>query len=350
MIIPFKRNFWVATGLSYFLIQAVPNSLSTPSVPEIAWQPFGSAAMAKSSGGRSRSGSFRSPSRSSRGKSQRVPPIRSSSPARGSKSYPATPLRTGGYSRYDRRDRHETTTTGSLQAANSRFATTIVLIGLSVGAGIVIFVGVYYLLSTLKKQGSAQAKMERERDNNIVAVSKLQVALLAYAQELQAELTALTTAIEPDSNMGRWKLLHDTLQVLLRQAEYWAYVESSSESMSLQKAEERFESLSLAEREKMEEVLTNLNGNLQQRSISAPFDRGEATFIVVTLILGTADDRPLFSHISTAEGLRDALKQLAAKRADYLKVVEVLWTPQSPEHRMPFDEFVMGYPAMTKLI
>ena len=337
------KLFW-ATLLSYLLLQGLPLPAKISFAKLRQWQGIGLPAEAKTSGGRSRGGSFHSsPSRSS-----------SSSRPRSNWGNSRSSVKDNDFSlrrsRRYHRDRVGSSVTPAARPINTRFVTYLVIIGVLIGGGIIIFFVVYGGLSTLgSKSGKGSlSQIEKERDNDIVTLSKLQIALLAYADEVQTELTTLTTQTDLSSNKGLWKLLHETLNLLLSHAEYWTYAESSSESMSIKQAETRFEEISQTERHKIEETLANIHGQTSYRANANLSEKG-ATYIVVTLILGTADDNPLFEKIRTVDQLRNALKKLATKRADYLKTVELIWSPQSPENSLTYDDFVLEYPAMIKL-
>ena len=75
-----------------------------------------------------------------------------------------------------------------------------------------------------------------------------------------------------------------------------------------------------------------------------------ASYIVVTLIIGTAHDRPLWDKITTIDELQKALESLASIRQDYLMVFELLWSPQSEEDSLTNDELLLEYTDMIQLI
>jgi uncharacterized membrane protein len=75
-----------------------------------------------------------------------------------------------------------------------------------------------------------------------------------------------------------------------------------------------------------------------------------AAYIVVTLLLGTEDDRPLFSDkiYSTAE-LQAALKRVGAITPAYLLIYELLWSPQDPSDSLTHEELLASYPDLIQL-
>lgn len=170
-----------------------------------------------------------------------------------------------------------------------------------------------------------------ELENDIVTISKLQVALKSSAALLQSELSQLTLEADTATTEGLKKLLEDAVVALLRNTESWTHVFGSSETISNRDAAETvFNRLSIEERSKFSaETLTNVDGKIRQRELVKP-EKTEngTTYIVVTLLIGTADDRPLFASIDTAEEMQETLKQVAAMQLDYLMVFELLWSPQ----------------------
>ncbi|MCA1992312.1 MAG: DUF1517 domain-containing protein, partial [Coleofasciculus sp. S288] len=71
-----------------------------------------------------------------------------------------------------------------------------------------------------------------ELDNEIVTVSKLQVALRSSARSLQSELTALTLEADTETTEGLKTLLEESALALLRNFEYWTHVLGSSQTIS----------------------------------------------------------------------------------------------------------------------
>jgi uncharacterized membrane protein len=74
-----------------------------------------------------------------------------------------------------------------------------------------------------------------------------------------------------------------------------------------------------------------------------------ASHIVVTLLLGTADDRPLFKSINSASDLKAVLQRLGALSPVYLLVYELLWTPQDESDSLSSDELIVNYPELVSL-
>ncbi|HEY9900874.1 MAG TPA: DUF1517 domain-containing protein [Candidatus Sericytochromatia bacterium] len=185
-----------------------------------------------------------------------------------------------------------------------------------------------------------------ELDNDIVTVSKLQVALQSSALSLQSELSELTLEADTETTQGLQKLLEEAALVLLRNADNWTHVLGSSQTIDRrEEAETVFNRLSIEERSKFSaETLTNVDGKIRQREVvESDRNQGTTAYIVVTLLIGTADDRPLFGKIDSAQAMQEALKNVAAMRSDYLMVFELLWSPQVETDTLTEAELATEY-------
>jgi uncharacterized membrane protein len=185
-----------------------------------------------------------------------------------------------------------------------------------------------------------------ELDNDIVTVSKLQVALQSSALSLQSELSELTLEADTETTQGLRKLLEEAALVLLRNADNWTHVLGSSQTIDRrEEAETVFNRLSIEERSKFSaETLTNVDGKIRQREVvESDRNQGTTAYIVVTLLIGTADDRPLFGQIDSAQAMQEALKNVAAMRSDYLMVFELLWSPQVETDTLTEAELATEY-------
>jgi uncharacterized membrane protein len=185
-----------------------------------------------------------------------------------------------------------------------------------------------------------------ELENDIVTVSKLQVALQSSASSLQSELSKLTLEADTETIQGLKKLLEDAVVALLRNAEHWTHVLGSSETISKREAAEVvFNRLSIEERSKFSaETLSNVDGKIRTRDVVEPEGKEkDAAYIVVTLLVGTADDRPLFASIDSAGEMQEVLKNVAAMQLDYLMVFELLWSPQVETDTLTEAELAAEY-------
>ncbi|MBD1940494.1 DUF1517 domain-containing protein [Microcoleus sp. FACHB-68] len=191
-----------------------------------------------------------------------------------------------------------------------------------------------------------------ERDNDIVTVTKLQIALSAQASSVPAELSKLSLSADTETPEGLWGILQNTSQLLLTNSEYWTHVLTNSQTVaSRQEAETVFERVSLNERSKFStETLSNVDGEITQRQPdSAAQDEESAAYIVVTLLIGTADDQPLFGEIKSTEAVKEALEQLLSMRTDYLMVFELLWSPQAETDKLTQQQMALQYADMMQI-
>ena len=185
-----------------------------------------------------------------------------------------------------------------------------------------------------------------ELENDIVTVSKLQVALQSSASSLQSELSKLTLEADTETIQGLKKLLEDAVVALVRNIQHWTHVFGSSETISKREAAEVvFNRLSIEERSKFSaETLSNIDGKIRTRDVVEPEEnKRNAAYIVVTLLVGTADDRPLFASIDSAGEMQEVLKNVAAMQLDYLMVFELLWSPQVESDTLTQGELAAEY-------
>jgi hypothetical protein len=136
---------------------------------------------------------------------------------------------------------------------------------------------------------SGTASVKNELENDTVTVSKVQVALLAQARSIQSQLSSLTLNADTQTSAG------------------------------------------LA------------------RNPILPDSTESADYIVVTLLVGTAYDKPLFGEIRTTESLQQALEQMAAIPSEHLLVFELLWSPQAETDSLTYDELLTEYTDMISI-
>ena len=220
------------------------------------------------------------------------------------------------------------------------------------GVLVVIILGLILLpilLSYLQSRGSSQGGegLGSER----VTVTALQVALLAQARSLQQDLNQVALGADLSTAQGLAAQLQETVLALLRYPEYWSHCALQSQTLGgRQAAAQLFERLSLQERSKFRvETLANRGGQIERRSLPHRPPGEEAAYLVVTLILGTINDRPLISPVSSVIDLRRALQTLGSIPADQLLVYELLWTPQDPTDSLSSDEVLAHYPDLITL-
>ncbi|MEL7143402.1 MAG: DUF1517 domain-containing protein [Cyanobacteria bacterium J06643_4] len=189
-----------------------------------------------------------------------------------------------------------------------------------------------------------------EQTNTIVTVTQVQVALRASAREVQERFNEISTEYDWGTPAGLHEALQETALTLLRSPEAWTHVSTTSKTiLTRERAKQYFDTLSMEERSKFAvESLVNVGGNVRRRTISTK-DDGPADYIVATLIVGTADDQPLFETIHTAEELSRVLKQLGAIALNYLMVYEMLWSPQDSSDSLTYEELLLNYPHMLQI-
>jgi uncharacterized membrane protein len=204
---------------------------------------------------------------------------------------------------------------------------------------------------TRKFDGPATVGSQSELLNDIVTVTRLQVALLAGARDLQRDLDTIALNADLNTSAGLTAQLRETVLALLRHPEYWTHVRAESQTVAgREKASELFERLSIQERSKFTvETLVNVGGDVQRRAMPGGASEDVASHIVVTLLLGTADDRPLFSTVNSVTDLKAVLQRLGSISPAYLLVYELLWMPQDPTDSLSADELIANYPDLVTL-
>ncbi len=204
---------------------------------------------------------------------------------------------------------------------------------------------------TRRFDGPATVGSQSELLNDIVTVTRLQVALLAGARDLQRDLDTIAVNADLNTSAGLTAQLRETVLALLRHPDYWTHVGAESQTVAgREKASEYFERLSIQERSKFRvETLVNIGGEVQRRAMPGGPSGEVASHIVVTLLLGTADDRPLFSTVNSAADLKAVLQRLGSISPAYLLVYELLWTPQDPSDSLSADELIANYPDLVTL-
>ncbi len=198
--------------------------------------------------------------------------------------------------------------------------------------------------------GQKAITAEQERDNDTVTVSKIQVALLGQTHSLQSQLSELSLNANTETSLGLLQLMQESVLALLRNAENWTHLSTSSQAVQCDRAEVVFNEISLQQRSNLSvETLTNVNGRKQQKPLTSNLEEGSADYIVVTLIIGTADDRPIFTEVRTIEELKTTLNKVGSMRADYLMMFELIWSPQVETDTLTYDELLTEYTNMAQI-
>ncbi len=348
-------------------IHRSPGEFMGQPLGQFHWQQLleGDRAWAKKSGGRVRSGSFSKPSSSKSSGSNSSPSKSSSSSPSKSSSSSSSSNSSGNNSTPS----HTTINNNSVYYGGSSYQNGSDVSSDSTGDGEALFwllifglcVGgvVWWWWCSQQKTGASESADTEDRgsaelDNDIVNVSRLQLVLLSEARTIQAELNDLAEQIETETPEGTVELLRESVLSLMRHPEYWAYAQGTSQrATSREMAQRLFEQFSIEERSRFtSETLVKVgSGPLRQQNAapeaSASPDVGR--YVVVTLLVGTEDDHPLFGEIHSIEDVKTVLATLAAVTPDYLLTVELLWTPQSEGRSLSEDELILEYPHLVSL-
>jgi uncharacterized membrane protein len=210
--------------------------------------------------------------------------------------------------------------------------------------------GLMWFLPKLRGGGASGSASEVE--NNIFTVSKVQIALYAQARELQSELTELSLAVDTGSSEGLLRLLQESALAMLRNTEYWTHISATSQvARDALEAEHMVNKLSIEQRRQLStETLVNVGGSRQRSAIKAPsLEEGPAAYIVVTFLVGTAHDKPLFNKIQSVEALKSALELLASLPAEYLMTFELIWSPQDASDSLTDEELLTEYSDLVQI-
>lgn len=219
------------------------------------------------------------------------------------------------------------------------------------GIAVLLILLNYVRFGSSATEQTAPSGSAAERVNDIVTVTQLQIALVAQARELQRDLTQLTIHGNLGTQAGLVAMLQETVLALLRSPQYWTHVRATSQTLKSREAASRyFEQLSIEERSKFKsETLANIGGQVRRQTVTLPKDSDPREYIVVTLLVGTADDRPLFDRVHSAAELNAALQRLGGISPDYLLVYELLWTPQDEQDSLSREELLTQYPQLVSL-
>ena len=191
-----------------------------------------------------------------------------------------------------------------------------------------------------------------------VSVAKIQVGLLASARSLQQELTRLALESDTSSVEGLAVVTRETAVSLMRHPEYWVYVSSASENTKFALAEQKFNSLVMSERSKLNtEVLSNVGGRVLQGKTAAALPsegtlnlEAPSEYIVVTILLAVAGDSlSKLPTLRSSDDLTSALSAIGSVPEDNLLAVEILWEPQSEEYTLTNDEVLTIYPELVRI-
>ncbi len=350
-------RFFTTMLLSFSIVQGIEIGFSdrlTNTFPINTFQ--NQQAQAKSSAGRSGGGSFTrsSPSSKPSSTSKSSPTQEASPPSRSTdrESFTNNNQRTGGNSviiipngGYNSPNSLQSNPNSSNSASANSGSWIVGLIILLILFAVMALIIWAIFIRPKKNQALV------DLGNDTFTISKLQVALFAQAREVQTRLTELSLDVDTHTPEGLMTLMQEAAIALLRSPENWTHVLSSSQPVMRDKAEQVFNQLLLEERTKFsEETLVNLRGRvaLKPKAI-APTDEDPAAYIVVTLLVGTEHDQPLFGEIKNIQELTQALEAIAAIPASHLLVFELMWSPQAETDSLTYDELLTEYSSMIQI-
>jgi uncharacterized membrane protein len=225
---------------------------------------------------------------------------------------------------------------------------------------ILIFLAIAnFIFQTFRRVTSNDTEDPGYSSNPSVAITRLQVGLLAQARNLQTELNQIAEAADTNTPQGRAEILQEASLALLRHPEYWVYAGGGTQQAKLNSAESQFNRLSLAERSKFsEETLTNVNNQLKSvlakealpsaEELDNPtrlISEGPGEYIIVTLLAATLGKFSI-PPINSTEDLRQALRQIGSLPSEQLLAIEVLWTPQAEGDTLTSDDLLAEYPDL----
>jgi uncharacterized membrane protein len=187
--------------------------------------------------------------------------------------------------------------------------------------------------------------------NHVVTVSLLQVALRAEARRMQGLLNEYAETADTTTAEGLFELLQQTSRLLLDYSRSWTHVLASSQTVnSIEEAEALYNRLLNQERSKFSgETGSNVNGQVRRQPAIAPINPEDPAYIVVTLLMGAADDLPLFDEIYSASMLRDTLDNIRLMQPRYLLVLETLWTPPDSNASLTEAELATDYADLSAI-
>lgn len=351
-LLKFRHSWLAAMGLAVAIVAQPTLSLSNSGLSLT----LGEAALSRSTGGRSGGGSFdAAPSRPSR--SDR-PSSSSNRRPTSVDDYPGMP--------YDTPSRPYSRPNTYPRSSYPDYPTVYPPVAVPVPSGyssgsddggliffgfvVLIIVSSVVLANRRGNQGVTSANTSEEVGNDRVTLSKVQVALLTDGSTIQADLTQASLAADTSTREGLQSLLQESALALLRRPENWSHALVSSETIARQNAQPLFNQLSIAERAKLSaETLVNVGGKISRKTWQPNPDEGPASYVVVTLLVGSEHDQTLFTQPHSAPDLQAILTQLASLSSEYLLVFEVIWSPQEASDTLTRDEFMEEYADMVQL-
>ncbi len=187
--------------------------------------------------------------------------------------------------------------------------------------------------------------LSAKKETNNATISKLQIAFSPTASDLRYKLGKLGSGEEFQDIV---ELMRQTATVLIAQ-NCWTHVNYSSTTLPLEEIKVQFDLVSYQERSKFTNDKLGLISRNSEVERSYSINKNYS-YVVVTLILCTTHDQPLFNKIFTKDQLVDELLMLSKMRKDYLIKFELLWNPQEENKYISNDQLLTEYGEMIRLL
>ncbi len=192
---------------------------------------------------------------------------------------------------------------------------------------------------------------DTELVNDIVTISMLQVALQADSPWMQIQVEVAAAGINRASTEGLFELLHQTSRSLLDCCSYWTHVLARSETVpTIDAAEQLYNQLLQRELTRTFPQVPVSAQKVSGKPVSLASDfNPPSAYIVVTLLLCTTNDQPLFGDVYSASTLRDVLSDIRTRQSRTMLLFDVLWAPQNPREPMTKETLEAAYSDMMEI-
>ncbi|MGF1589010.1 MAG: DUF1517 domain-containing protein [Pleurocapsa sp.] len=195
--------------------------------------------------------------------------------------------------------------------------------------------------------------MENKDNENLrnVTVSKLGLAFSPQASKLRQQLADFSSNVKTNTKPDTIELMRKTVAVLIEQ-QYWTHASYSSNTCSVQDIQTEFDLISHLEKTKfIHQKLSLTNRDRLLGSRNGQSSQNFYSYVVVTLILCTSQDFPLFNQrIYTTEQLLHKLVKLSKMSQDDLIKFELLWNPQRENEYITNEQLLSNYSDMIRLL
>jgi uncharacterized membrane protein len=189
-----------------------------------------------------------------------------------------------------------------------------------------------------------------ESTSRIVTVSKLQVGFRIMADTIQKDLINLVQPTDSPADQLVFERLQGAVNILLQNAQFWSHVLASAQTVgSSEVGQQLFSQLSQQERNKIRAAAAISATSESDQTTATSMLSHEATYVVVTLLLYTADEQPLFEEIYSGSLLRDVLQEISLLNPARLQALDLLWSPVSAQEKLTEAELQLEYGDMVQI-